>query len=107
VAAEGAHLGRNTTAIIVTPTDQDYWIAAARDLTRRGLVVIAVLLEAHSFGHPRSNEDLVAELSASGIHTYLVREGDDLAETLVTPRAQGIALSHQPRPGVGGLRASR
>jgi uncharacterized protein (DUF58 family) len=106
VAAEGAHLGRNTTAIIITPTDQDYWVAAARDLTRRGLVVIAVLLEAHSFGHPRSNEDLVAELSASGIHTYVVREGDDLAQALISPQAQGIMLTRQARPGAGGAGAS-
>lgn len=90
VAAEGSHLSRNTTAVIVTPTDESYWIAAARDLSQRGINVIAVLLEAYSFGHPRSNENLVVELSASGILTYMVREGDDLAQALARPYAQAI-----------------
>jgi hypothetical protein len=100
LAAEGAHLGRNTTAIIVTPTEQGYWIAAARDLRHRGLNVIAVLLESHSFGHPRSNEDLVTELSISGISTFLVREGDDLAAALSRPHTQGVTLIPSIQRGV-------
>ncbi len=90
IAAEGAHLSRNTTAVIVTPTDEHYWVAAARDLSQRGIKVIAVLLESHSFGNPRSNEALLTELSISGISTYLVREGDDLVEALARPRARGV-----------------
>jgi uncharacterized protein (DUF58 family) len=90
VTAEGAHLGRNTTAIMVTPTHQRYWIAAARDISRRGVKVVTVLIDPHSFGSPRSNEHLVPELAASGILTYMVREGDDLAQALATPYAQAI-----------------
>ena len=90
MAAEGAHLRRNTTAVIVTSTDQDYWIAAARDLGQRGVKVIAVLIDCRSFGNPRSNMKLVAELSVSGIPTYLVREGDDLAQALARPYAQSV-----------------
>ncbi|MFN2240804.1 MAG: DUF58 domain-containing protein [Anaerolineae bacterium] len=90
VAAEGAHLSRNTTVVIVTPTDQSYWIAAARDLSQRGINIVAVLLEAYSFGHPTGNENLLTELSISGISTYLVREGDDLAQALARPYAHGV-----------------
>jgi uncharacterized protein (DUF58 family) len=90
VAAEGAHLRRNTTAILVTATDRSYWIAAARDISQRGIKVVAVLIECHSFGYPHSNERLVTELSISGIPTYLVREGDDLAKALMRPYAQAI-----------------
>jgi uncharacterized protein (DUF58 family) len=90
VAAEGAHLSRNTTVVIVTPTDDGYWIGAARNLSQRGINVVAVLLESYSFGHARSNETLVDELSVSGILTYLVREGDDLAQALAIPRARAI-----------------
>jgi uncharacterized protein (DUF58 family) len=90
IAAEGAHLIRNTTAVIVTSTDESYWIAAARDMRQRRINVIAVLLECHSFGHPRSNEGLVSELSISGIPTYLVHEGDDLAQALARPYAQAV-----------------
>ena len=100
VAAEGAHLSRNTTVVIVTPTDQSYWIAAARDLSQRGINIVAVLLEAYSFGHPVGNEDLLAELSISGISTYLVREGDDLAQALSRPYAHAVKpLGRSVQPG--------
>jgi uncharacterized protein (DUF58 family) len=90
VAAEGAHLGRNTTAIIITSTDQKGWIAAARAISQRGVRVIAVLIESQSFGRVFGNEGLVPELSASGIPTYLIREGDDLTEALARPYAQAV-----------------
>lgn len=92
IAAEGTHLKRNTTAIIVTPTDDPYWITAARDVTQRGIRVIAVLIDPRTFGHPRSNKDLATELAVSGIATYLVREGEDLAQALATPYAQAMTL---------------
>jgi len=90
VTAEAAHLRRNTTIIIVTSTDQPYWIAAARNVSQRGVKVVAVLVDPHGFGHPRSNENLAADLSISGIPSYLVREGDDLASALARPYAQAI-----------------
>jgi uncharacterized protein (DUF58 family) len=92
VTAEGAHLRRNATAIIVTSTDQPYWIAAARDISQRGVKVVTVLIDPHSFGYPRSNQDLVTELAISGIPTYYVREGDDLTLALAEPHAQAIPL---------------
>ena len=90
ITAEGAHLRRNATAIVVTSTDQSYWIAAARDLNQRGVKVIAVLMDPYSFGYPRSNQNLISELAISGITTYRVREGDDLAEALARPFAVAI-----------------
>lgn len=100
ITAEGAHLRRNTTAIVITPTDQSYWIAAARDITRRGIRTIAVLIDPRTFGHARSNEGLATELAISGIPTYLIRESDDLAQALARPHSQAIPLvwsSFHPR----------
>ena len=51
-----------------------------------------MLIDPHSFGYPRSNEDLVTELAISGIPTYLVREGDDLALALASPTRRPIPL---------------
>jgi uncharacterized protein (DUF58 family) len=92
VTAEGAHLRRNATAIIVTSTDQPYWIAAARDISQRGVKVVSVLIDPHSFGYPRSNRDLVTELAVSGMPTYYIREGDDLTLALAEPYAQAVPL---------------
>ena len=90
ITAEAAHLRRNTTIIVVTSTDEPFWIAAARDVSQRGVRVVAVLIDPHGFGHPRSNEGMATAVSASGIPTYLVREGDDLAASLARPYAQAI-----------------
>jgi uncharacterized protein (DUF58 family) len=97
IMAEGTHLNRNTTAILVTPTDDSYWIAAGRDISQRGVRVVAVLIESHSFGHLRTNEGLVTELAISGIPSYLVREGDNLAEALARPYVQAVAPIGRPR----------
>ena len=93
ITAEGAHLGRNTTAVLITSTDEKDWTAAARDLCQRGIRVIAVLMDCHSFGQPHSNVHIVEALTLSGISTYLVREGDDLAQSLQRPHARGISLT--------------
>ena len=85
VAAEGAHLGRNTTAVIVTATERDYWISAAYELNRRSVNVVAVVLESQSFGSSTSNQAMAAQLAATGVLTYLVREGDDLIQGLSAP----------------------
>lgn len=90
LAAEGAHLTRNTTAIVVTPTDQPYWVAAVQHLRQRGVTVVAVLIDPHGFGYARSNKHLVTELAVSGIPAYLVQEGDDLTEALARPCAQAV-----------------
>jgi len=90
IAAEGVSLRRNTTAIVVTPTDRNFWIAAAREVIYRGVRVVTVLIERQSFGVSHSNRELVDELAISGIPTYLVREGDDLAQALANPYAQAI-----------------
>jgi uncharacterized protein (DUF58 family) len=90
ITAEGKHLNRNTTAIMVTPSDDNYWIAAARDISQRGVRVVAVLMECRSFGYLRSNEGLITELAISGITSYLVREGDDLSAALARPFGQAV-----------------
>jgi uncharacterized protein (DUF58 family) len=97
IMAEGVHFNRNTTAILVTPSDDTYWIAAARDVGQRGVRVVAVVIETHSFGSLRSNEGLVTELAISGIPSYLVREGDNLSEALAQPHAQGLLPVGRPR----------
>ncbi len=91
IAAETVHLRRNTTVIVVTPSDQNRWIAAARVARQRGLNLVAVLIDPQSFGYPNSNVGLCPELSISGIPVYLVRAGDNLAEALARPHTLAIA----------------
>ncbi len=89
LAAEGLHLVRGTTIIVITSSTDKKWVTASRHLEQRGLRVVAVLIASDSFGGDWGMEEVTAELAASGTPTYIVREGDDLAEAL-SRRAWGV-----------------
>ena len=80
--AEGERLGRGVTIVVITPSVDRHWIAAARDVRRRGVTIIAVLIDPATFGGPGGAEDAIGELQASRIPAYLVRNGDNLSESL-------------------------
>jgi uncharacterized protein (DUF58 family) len=84
IALEGHHMGRGTTAIIITADPTDRWIGEATLLSRRGIRTIAVVLDAASFGatDARPIEETRIMLESSGVITYAVRNGDDLTRSL-------------------------
>jgi uncharacterized protein (DUF58 family) len=85
-----AHLfPRGTTVIVVTPNTREQWATAARQLARRGLRVVTVLVNPESFGGSRSAGPLFTLLQASGMTAYLVNNGDDL--TAVLSRGRTVA----------------
>lgn len=73
---------RGTTLIVITPTSNELWATVARQLKRRGLRVVTVLVEPSSFGGYKSAEPLATFLQANGLTTYVVRNGDNLAAAL-------------------------
>lgn len=80
--AESQVFPRGTTVIVVTPTTQETWAATARQLARRGLRVVTILVDPASFGGRRSAAPLARVLQAANIITYLVSCGDNLTVTL-------------------------
>ncbi|RMH00236.1 MAG: DUF58 domain-containing protein [Chloroflexi bacterium] len=79
---------RGTTIIVVTPTTRESWLTAARQLVRRGLRVVTVLINPESFGGTRSAAPLAELLQASGMVTYMVNNGDDLTAVLSQPNGR-------------------
>lgn len=73
---------RGTTLIVVTPTNNELWATIARQLKRRGLRIVTVLVEPGSFGSYKSADPLATFLQANGLTTYVVRNGDDLSAAL-------------------------
>lgn len=73
---------RGTTLVVVTPTTQEKWALAARQLARRGLRVVTVLIDPASFGGQRSGEPLAALLQSYGMAVYVVRYGEELTAVL-------------------------
>jgi uncharacterized protein (DUF58 family) len=82
LGVEGARLGRNNTLVAITPSAEVSWVKSLRETKRRGLRTIAALVDAKTFGGQGDTQGTAAELLASGIPTYVVREGDDLQAAL-------------------------
>jgi uncharacterized protein (DUF58 family) len=80
--AESHLFPRGTTVIVVTPLTREEWSVAARQLTRRGLRVVTILVNPSSFYGPRSADSLYYLLRASGQVVYMVNNGDDLTTAL-------------------------
>jgi uncharacterized protein (DUF58 family) len=82
LAAEGKGLGRNTSVIVVSPSDDVAWVERLRDLRRRGIRGIGIVPDATTFGKPVNTDTVLAALQQSGIRAYRVREGDALKAAL-------------------------
>lgn len=80
--AESHLFPRGTTIIVITPTTRENWPTAARQLARRGLRVVTVLINPESFGGSRSADRVYTLLQASGMVVYRINEGDDLTAVL-------------------------
>ena len=82
LALEGARLGRNNTLVAITPSAELEHVKVLREMKRRGMRVIAVLADANTFGGRTETQRAAIELIASGVPTYVVKEGDDLQAVL-------------------------
>ncbi len=80
--AESHFFPRGTTVIVISPNPGDKWIAAARQLTRRGLRVVSVLINPETFGGTRTVLPMAALLQANGMVVYVISRGDDLTAVL-------------------------
>ncbi|MGB3715114.1 MAG: DUF58 domain-containing protein [Candidatus Promineifilaceae bacterium] len=73
---------RGTTVICITPTTTEAWAVSARQLARRGLRVVCILVDPESFGGSSSSAPLAEILRASNITTYMVNCEDDITAAL-------------------------
>jgi len=76
------HFGRNTVAIVITPSDSRDWHEGVRHLKRRGVKVAVVGLNAASFDDGPADEDTLALLEGAGIPIMRIKCGESLAQAL-------------------------
>ena len=81
LAALDRDLFVSSTVIVITAASDGNWIDALGTLQRRGVQVIGIVLDRESFGG-ESNQSVIPRLSMSGIATYRVYLGDDIADAL-------------------------
>jgi uncharacterized protein (DUF58 family) len=83
---EGSYLPRGATAILITPSHDMRWVIETQALKRRGLRMVAVVIDPSTFGAAGaqlpSNAHLAETLWATHIPAYRVNEGDNLAVAL-------------------------
>lgn len=82
LAMEAQQLPRWTTVILVTSSGDMQWVLGAQALKRHGLRVIAVVVDASTFGGYNANAGIVEGLWSAGIPAFRVNYGDDLISAL-------------------------
>jgi uncharacterized protein (DUF58 family) len=82
LALDAFHFGRNTVAIIITPSNSRDWHDGVRHLQRRGVQVAVVGLDAPSFDQRPVDEDTLALLEGAGVPVLRVHCQDSLSEAL-------------------------
>lgn len=82
LAIDALHLGRNTVAIVITPSTSRDWHEGLRHLQRRGVQVAVIGLDGASFEKKPADEDTLALLEGAGIPVVRVKNGDSLVQVL-------------------------
>jgi uncharacterized protein (DUF58 family) len=82
LALDALHFGRNTVAIVITPSNSRDWHEGVRHLQRRGVQIAVVGLDAASFDNRPSDEDSLALLEGAGIPVMRVKCNEPLAQVL-------------------------
>jgi len=82
LSLDAFHFGRNTVAIVITPSTSRDWHDSLRHLQRRGVQVAVVGLDAASFEDRPIDEDTLALLEGAGIPVLRVKCKVSLTEAL-------------------------
>lgn len=82
LALDAMHFGRNTVAIIITPSNSRDWHEGIKHLQRRGVQVAVIGLNAASFDDSPPDEDMLALLEGAGVSVVRVSRGEPLADML-------------------------
>lgn len=82
LALDAIHFGRNSVAIVITPSTSRDWHDGVRQLQRRGVQVAVVGLNAASFENKPDDEDTLALLEGAGVPVMRIKRGDSLSEML-------------------------
>jgi uncharacterized protein (DUF58 family) len=88
LALDALHFGRNTVAIVITPSNSRDWHEGVRHLQRRGVQVAVVGLNAASFDNSPADEDTLALLEGAGVPVVRIKCGDSLSQALESSREE-------------------
>ncbi len=82
LALDAMHFGRNSVAIVITPSTSRDWHEGVRHLQRRGVKVAVIGLDAASFEQRPADEDTLVLLEGAGVPVLRIKNGEPLAQAL-------------------------
>lgn len=82
LVTEGVRLNRKDMIVAVTADPDPAWVLALREIRRRGIHSVAIVMDGSTFGGQDSYVDLFQELALSGIPAYKVQRGDNIGDVL-------------------------
>ncbi len=82
IRAEGKRLTRGSIVVAISPAVRWEWVEAAQLVNRTGLHVVAIMVDASSFGGQQSVGAFRERMAASGMPAILLRRGDTLSQAL-------------------------
>jgi uncharacterized protein (DUF58 family) len=85
LVTEGVRLNRNDVILAITADPDPAWVRALREIRRRGVQSVAVVMDGSTFGGQESYQELSHELALSNIPSYKVQRGDDIGAVLGRP----------------------
>lgn len=85
IGSQLSHLGRGSTVIMITPSNDLNLMTIVMDLVQRGLMPVVILIDRISFGGKATNIEVENQLKKHGILTYSIHEGDEIKTCLETP----------------------
>jgi len=87
LTAQGRHLPRGSTVILITSSVRKQVALAVEILSRRGLRPVVVLLDAASFGGAPGTAALATAIAVLSVPVYQVTNGADVGAALSMPIA--------------------
>ncbi|MFN2169808.1 MAG: DUF58 domain-containing protein [Candidatus Promineifilaceae bacterium] len=91
IQAEMHLFPRGATVICITPQTDQNWATVAKEMERRGLRIVTILVNPASFGGTLSNDPLLILLQANNLIAYQINAGDDFSavfSSTKTPASQ-------------------
>lgn len=89
LSLDAFHFGRNTVAIVITPSNSRDWHDGLRHLQRRGVQIAVVGLDASSFENEPPDEDTLSLLEGAGIAVMRVKYKESIAQILESGSTNG------------------
>jgi uncharacterized protein (DUF58 family) len=91
LVAESARFGRNCALVIVTSSLDERWLGALQQHLYRGVRAAVIFVDPQSFGGWRDPGPTLARLAELRVPTYVLRQGQPIAEALRAPVGLGAA----------------